>query len=86
MVVMQNNTVKKARKEREDKAAPGMKMNLHLTVKLRPLSRITLAKQASAAGFKSAAAYLRYLATQDRKRLGLHEYDYNAVPKASPSA
>lgn len=77
-------TVAKIRKIRRDKRAPGVKMTLHLTVKLRPGSRSLLKSQASQAGFKSSARYLRHLAKADRVRLQLPPYDYNDFEGAPP--
>jgi hypothetical protein len=78
-------TLAKIRKIRRDKRAPGVKMTLHLTVKLRPGSRSLLKSQASQAGFKSSARYLRDLAKKDRVRLQLPPYDFNDFESAPPA-
>ena len=69
---------KRARKPRRDKKAPGRKMSLHLTVKMRPDDRKLLREQGIKAGYKSAAQYLRALATLDRQRIGEPYHDYNS--------
>jgi hypothetical protein len=79
---MPTNIVRKIRK---DKKPRGVKMTLHLTVKLRPGSRAELKTQATQAGFESTAQYLRDLANKDRARLGMLPYDYNQFETSAPA-
>lgn len=74
----QMRTGTRRRKTRKDKKPAAVKMGHHLTVKMTPGDRERLRAQAKAAGYKSAAYYLRDFATKDRARLGLAAHDYNA--------
>jgi hypothetical protein len=72
------------RKPRRDRRGPLDKMGQALPVKLTPTSRQMLTMQARKAGFRSAAKYLRDLATKDRVLRGLTAWDYNKGASPTP--
>lgn len=66
-----------ARQPRSDRKAPAEKYAAKMTLKFTPKGREELTRQAKGAGFDGDdSAYLRHLAAQDRKRLGLGEFAY----------
>lgn len=83
---------KKPRKTRADKRPDDEKFSHFLTVKMTPEARAKLSEQAAAAAAadpeipKSAAGYLRWLATRDRERVNLPGYNYNEAVSPAPPA